>query len=73
MDIQTTATDDGRIIALQVGFVALVELLGRQNPDLHKMLVSYLEKTGMDPVNHRSSAAFHELIQMIQGLEDKRE
>lgn len=73
MDIQTNATDDGRIIALQVAFVALVELLGRDSPELHKKLVSFLEKTGMDPVNHRSSAAFHELIEMIRGMEDIRE
>ncbi|PBI78975.1 hypothetical protein [Rahnella victoriana] len=73
MDIQTTATDDGRIIALQVALSALVELIGRDNATLHKNLISFLERTGMDPVNTRSSAAFHELIQIIQAMEDRRE
>jgi len=65
MDIQTTATDDGRIIALQVALSALVELIGRDSATLHKNLISFLERTGMAPVNTRSSAAFHELIQII--------
>lgn len=72
MDIQTTATDEGRLIALQVGFAALVNLWGGENPELKSSLINYLEETGMNPANSKSSAAFHELIEIIRGMEETR-
>ncbi|MGP4140966.1 hypothetical protein [Sodalis praecaptivus] len=72
MQIHSKATDDGRMIALQVAFTALVDLWGRDRPELKKKLISFLEETGMDPENKRSSAAFYELIEMIRALEERR-
>ncbi|PWW10403.1 hypothetical protein DFO57_11320 [Pantoea sp. AG702] len=70
--IQTNADDEGRIVALQVGFAALVDLWGRDNPEMKSKLIAYLESTGMDPENKKSSSSFHELIEVIRGLEDMR-
>ncbi len=68
MDIQTTATDEGRIIALQVGFSTLVHMLSRDNPKIRDALVNHLEETGMNPVNASSSSAFYELAEMIRAV-----
>ncbi|HAS0869464.1 TPA: hypothetical protein I3305_004785 [Enterobacter hormaechei subsp. oharae] len=68
MDIKTTATNEGRIVALQVGFTALVHMLGRDNPKIRDTLINHLEETGMNPVNVSSSPAFYELAEMIRDM-----
>jgi hypothetical protein len=73
MNIQTNATNEGRIIALQVALSALIDLWGRDNPENKDKLLNLLERTGMDPINANSSSSFHELIEMIRGLEEIRE
>ncbi|MGF2653283.1 hypothetical protein ACQUWL_12085 [Serratia marcescens] len=72
MDIQTNATNEGRVIALQVALAVLVDLWGRDNPENKAILLNLLERTGMAPINANSSSAFHELIEMIRGLEEIR-
>ncbi|EPS8085112.1 hypothetical protein ACVHVJ_001106 [Salmonella enterica subsp. enterica serovar Newport] len=72
MEIHSKATDEGRIIALQVGFIALVELLSRETPAIGQKIASYLEETGMRPANVNSSAAFYELSELVRGMEDQR-
>ncbi|ENY4831296.1 MULTISPECIES: hypothetical protein [Serratia] len=72
MDIQTNATNEGRVIALQVALAVLVDLWGRDNPENKAILLNLLERTGIDPINSNSSSAFHELIEMIRGLEEIR-
>ncbi|ECF1925694.1 hypothetical protein P4464_002317 [Salmonella enterica] len=73
MEIHSKATDRGRIIALQVGFAALVEFLSKENPFVGEKITKYLEDTGMDPENKDSSAAFYELAEIIIGLKELRE
>ncbi|HCM1919303.1 TPA: hypothetical protein N3A33_005404 [Salmonella enterica subsp. salamae serovar 28:r:e,n,z15] len=73
MEIHSQATDRGRIIALQIGFSALVELLSRETPYIGDKIIKYLEDTGMDPENKNSAAAFYELIEIITGLKELRE
>ncbi|EJJ0038564.1 hypothetical protein VQ229_005023 [Salmonella enterica] len=73
MEIHSKATDEGRIIALQVGFVALVELLSKETPAIGQKIASYLEETGMRPANVNSSAAFDELSEFVRGMEGQRE
>ncbi|MBY4585243.1 Uncharacterised protein [Enterobacter hormaechei] len=68
MDIKTTATNEGRIVALQVGFTALVHMLSRDNPKIRDTLINHLEETGMNPVNASSSPAFYELAEMIRDM-----
>lgn len=68
MDIKTTASDEGRIVALQAGFAALVQMASRDNPKVRETLIGYLEETGMNPVNASSSSAFYELAEMIRGM-----
>ncbi|MCE0845944.1 hypothetical protein LVQ79_10350 [Buttiauxella sp. A2-C1_F] len=68
MDIQTTATDEGRIIALQVGFSTLVHMLSKDNPKFRDVLVNHLEETGMNPINASSSSAFYELAELLRGV-----
>lgn len=68
MDIKTTATDEGRIVALQVGFTALVQMLSKENPQIQNALVNHLEETGMNPVNASFSSAFYELAELIRGV-----
>lgn len=71
MEIKTVANDEGRIIALQVGFAALVKLMSQSNPEVFHKLINYLEETGMNPENAVSAAAFHELIEMIRFHENE--
>ncbi len=73
MEIHSNATYRGRIIALQTGFAALVELLSREKPFIGEKITRYLEDTGMLPENKDSSAAFYELAEIIEGLKALRE
>ncbi|MFT4289918.1 hypothetical protein [Enterobacter sp.] len=68
MDIKTTATDEGRIVALQVGFTALVQMLSKDNPQVRDALFNHLEETGMNPVNAASSSSLYELAELIRGV-----
>lgn len=68
MEIQSKATYRGRIIALQTGFAALVEFLSKENPSVGEKMSKYLESTGMDPKNKDSSAAFYELVDIINDV-----
>lgn len=71
MEIKTIANDEGRIIALQVAFSALVKLMSQSNPEIFNKLINNLEETGMNPENAGSAAAFHELIEMIRFHENE--
>ncbi|EGJ5261566.1 hypothetical protein IM977_004539 [Salmonella enterica subsp. enterica serovar Typhimurium] len=69
MEIRSKATDEGRIMALQVGFAALVDLLSRENPQIGYKVAKYLEDTGMRPANINSSASFYELSEIVRTME----
>ncbi|ANF57603.1 hypothetical protein [Halotalea alkalilenta] len=65
---QPQVDDAGRVVALQVGFAALIELVGRERPELRQRVLECLRQTGENPANAHLQSAFTELTEMVEGL-----
>lgn len=61
-------SDGARIAALQVGFTALLELMGRQDAEIYQRVVECLHQTGEMAENAQYRRGFRELITMVEGV-----
>lgn len=64
--------DSARIAALQVGFAALLELVGRDHPEVHFRVIECLRQSGEIPANAPYRRGFSELAEMIEGISEPR-
>lgn len=65
-------SDSARIAALQVGFAALLELVGRDHPEVHFRVTECLRQSGEMAVNAPYRRGFSELTEMVEALSDQR-
>ncbi|WP_025731931.1 hypothetical protein [Carnimonas nigrificans] len=65
-------SDSARIAALQVGFAALLELVGRDHPEVHFRVIECLRQSGEIPDNAPYRRGFSELAEMVEGLSAQR-